>query len=111
MRESVYAVVKKTKRLTAVVTLVANSLYSDEDLFTSCSVKFCCILNPNVIFGSTGLAAVVVVDGKEVVPVNAGGDDVPFTKSDVNIPVRDRLELLHSQITLICNEANLMHQV
>lgn len=88
----VFEVVKKIKKLTVVVTLVANSLYSGDDLFPSCGVKFCCILNSNVIFGSTGVEAVVVEDS--VVPVNTGGSDVSFTEVDIKLPATGTLGLL-----------------
>lgn len=71
-------------QLTALVTLSSNSLNSDEDLFISCWVKFCCNLNPKLIFGSDGGTVFVVAGGPTVVIV--GGTDVPSTGGELVLP-------------------------
>lgn len=65
-----------------MVTWSFNCLNSGEDLFVSCGVKVCVILNPNLIFGSGSGAAVVVVAGAPLVVI-LGGDDVPFTGGEL----------------------------
>ena len=65
-----------------MATLFSNSLNAGEDLFSSSGVKLCCNLNPSLIFGSGGGAAVVVVAGAPVVVI-LGGSDVPFTGGEL----------------------------
>ena len=60
-------------KLTAVVTLLLNCWNSAEFWSASSCVKFCCILNPRLIFGSDWAAGVVdapFADGEVVVPGN-----------------------------------------
>lgn len=54
-----------------------------DDLLVSSFVKFCCNLNPNLIFGTgRGLADGV---GTPIV-VTPGGADVPFTGGELVLP-------------------------
>lgn len=72
--------------LTTVVTLSDKLFNCNEDLFPSSAVRFCSILNPNLIVTSGGGAAVVVVSKAVVVVAAVGAADISFTWGAVTLP-------------------------
>lgn len=75
--------------LTAVVTLSDKLLNCGEDLFPSSDIKFCSILNPNLIFASGGEVAIVVASKTVVLVAIVGAEDVAVTWGAVTLPVSE----------------------